>query len=281
MRPTFAALFTFAAALLIGIVTGFAGRIVHVIGLYEVFAALTISVVAVAMHHALQHRPGPGRFVVAILTTLGWMAAHQWTDAWAFRQEQGQIVAQQTDLLAEDFVVSGADTPLQLVDLGLQADTGIGGVRGALLAQMRAGLVVQRAFGAARVLPLPRWGFALALACQVAFVALVLARALANLAQEPVCATCGRFLRRQKLGSVGCHEVARLAQAWSEGERAMPQLTGAGHNVTATGPGAATIYADTCPSGHSLQPGFAAVRVRGRQLATSAPGPLAALPPIV
>lgn len=283
MRSLLALLFTLLAAVLVGVITGFAGRVVSVLGLYDVVAALALSVVAVALHHVAQRRPGPERFLVASLAALTWLGAHRTTDAWAFRQEQGQAVLEQTDLLAADFIVSGADTPLQLVDAGLAADTGVPGLRGALLVQLKTGVVVHRALGATRVLPAPSWLVALFAACEAAFVTLVVARALGHLRNEPVCATCGRFLRRRALGPLTGQEVARLADAWSRGDRQVPTSTSKNATV-------ALAYEDTCPQGHSHLPGYAAIRSRRRTLfggralfsaKAATPGPLASLAPEV
>ncbi len=270
MRSLLALFFTLVAAALIGVVTGFAGRVVSILGLYAVVAALALSVVTVAVHHLTQRRPGSSRFLVSILAALTWLGAHRVTDAWAFRQEQGQAVLEQTDLLAADFIVSGAETPLQLVDAGLAADTGVPGLPGALLVQFKAGVVVHRALGATRVLPAPRWLFALFAACEAAFVTLVMARALGHLRGEPVCAACGRFLRRRVLGPLDGQEVARLAEAWSHGQREVPVPGTVNHSS------AAVAYEDSCARGHSRLPGYAVLRSRRRT-----PGPLASLAPQV
>jgi hypothetical protein len=271
VRSVLALVATLMVAALIGVVTGFAGRVLAVLGLYDVVAALALSVAAVTIHHLFGVRPQAGRFLVAALASVTWLAAHRVTDAWAFRQEQGQAVIEQTDLLAADYLVSGAETPLQLVDAGLAADTGASGLRGALLVQVKAGIVVHRAMGVSRVLPAPRWLFGLLAACETAFVTVLIARALLQLQREPVCATCGRLLRRRPLGPVGADELARLAQAWSHGDRDAP----VSHpQVQAV----AMAFEDACPAGHSRQPGYAALSVRSRSPRGPVPA-LASLPP--
>lgn len=273
LRSLIALLGTVLLAVLVGIVTGFAGRVVSVLGLYDVVAALALSVAAVAIHHLAGTRPRAGRFVVAALASVAWLVAHRVTDAWAFRQEQGQAVIEQTDLLAADYIVSGAETPLQLVDAGLAADTGTSGLGGALLVQVKAGVVVHRALGVARVLPAPRWLYGLVAACEAAFVTVLIARALAQLQLEPVCATCGRFLRRQALGPLDATEVARLAQAWTRGDRSPPVPDPQRAAV-------AMAFQDTCPAGHSRLPGYAALSVRSRAgLRSQTAVALASLPP--
>ena len=105
------------------------------------------------------------------------------------------------------------------------------------------------------------------------FVALMIARALQHLAHEPVCAGCGRYMRRALLGPIDAQEAARLATEWARGERSPPRI--------ARVSGVAVAYQDSCPAGHSAQPGFAILRVRRRSLRRSVPGPLADLPAVL
>lgn len=268
-----AAVVTVGVAMGLGVVTGLAGRVVALVGLYEVLAALVLSIVAVAACHLFRHRPGKLAPLLAILAALAWMAAHRVTDAWAFRSEQAQAVQQEAAHLVDQFVAAGADTPLQLVDAGLQAETGHGGLRGALMVLLKGGVVATRALGQARVLPASLAVHVAVLGLLAGLVAVVIHRALVHLAGEPICATCQRYLRRRQLGHVDADEAARLAEAWSQGQREEP------HRLSSAG--IALAYEDTCPAGHTQRPGYALVRARRRGLARTAPGPLAALPPMV
>ena len=260
-----------ALSLFIGAITAAAGRSVFVLGLYDVVAALSISVSLVALVHLARWKPGAVTTVLGMLCALLWLGSFRVVDAWLFRLEQGQEVARQSPELAPEFIAAGAETPLELVDAGLAAETGAPGGRGALRVGLRGGVVVSRAFGVSRVLPAPQWAVGLGLALEAAFVALIVARALQHLAHEPVCAVCGRYLRRKSLGTCQTGEIERLAAAWAEGERAVPRISGT-RSVAAA-------FEDTCPVGHSAQPGYAILRLRRRGLARQVPGPLADLPP--
>lgn len=268
MRTIAAWVATWLAAALMGAATALAGRIVHLLGLYEVAATLVLSVVAVTVHHLCRAVPGGARYALAALAAATWIGCHLWVDAWSFRREQGEAVVQEAALLARDFVVAGAGTPLELVDAGLRAETGQDGVRGALLVQAKAGLEVQRTFGATRVWPMPRWGWALARALQAALVALGIARALKHLATEPRCDRCGRYLDRRVLGRLDDCVLPALQQAWQSGRREVPEPTAQGQ---------LWLWQDTCPAGHTAAPGYAIIRPRQRRWSMNAPGPLAQL----
>lgn len=255
----------------VGAVTAMAGRSVYVLGLYDVVAALSISIGLVFLAHLTRLRHRAALLGLAVLAALLWLGAQRVVDAWAFRLEQGQEVQAHAAELAPDMIAVHAAAPLDLVDAGLEAETGAPGLRGALRVGLRSGLVVSRAFGVSRILPAPSWLVALSIALEAAFVALMIARALQHLAQEPVCAQCGRFLRRTLMGPIDATEAARLATEWARGERVVP--------VVARLPGIAVAYQDACPAGHSAQPGYAILRVRRRSLRRSVPGPLADLPP--
>jgi hypothetical protein len=241
---------------------------VQVVGLYEVAAALLLSVWTVSAHHLWRVVPGGGRFALAGLAAVAWLSCHLWVDAWAFRREQADAVVQEAALLARDFVVAGAGTPIELVDAGLRAETGQDGVRGALLVQAKSGLEIQRALGVTRVWPLPRWAWALARALQAAFVAWVIARSLHHLGTEPRCGLCGSYLRRQALGRVAEAHVDLLRAAWLAGQRETP---------IPVANGGIWALRDTCPRGHTTLPGFTLVRPRQRRWSMRAPGPLAQL----
>jgi len=261
-----------ALSLLVGAVTAAAGRSVLVLGLYDVVAALSISVGVVAFVHLARWRPGAAATALSILCALLWLGSNRTVDALLFRLEQGQEVARQAPELAPEFIAANAQTPLDLVDAGLAAETGASGLRGALRVSLRVGIVVSRAFGVSRVLPAPPWLVVLSMALEAAFVALIVARALQHLAREPMCAQCGRYLRRRPLGRCAAEEIERLATAWAQDRRVAPRISDMG--------GAAIAFEDHCPAGHTAQPGYAILGLRRHGLARQVPGPIADLPPV-
>ena len=269
-RAAVAWLLMLPLACALGVATGLAGRVFTIFGFYEVLAALTLSVAAVAIAHLLRWRPGAGALVIALSAGSLWLAAHRLTDAWGFRAEQAQAVVRESSELAEDFLVSGADTPLQLVDLGLNAETGADGVRGALLVEWYGGPLMLRALGLERRLPPQPLTQALLLSATLALLTVLLRRALLHLAAEPMCAVCGRYLQRESLGRVAPDEARRLTMAWAQGERVAGEVT-----AQALGP---ELLRETCTAGHSAQPGFALVQRRSRGLGSGGGGLMARLP---
>ncbi len=257
-------------ALVLGVATGLAGRVLTILGFYEVLAALTLSVAAVAVAHGLRWRPRAGALLVALMAAGCWLTAHRLTDAWGFRAEQAQTVLRESHDLAEDFLVSGADTPMQLVDLGLNAETGADGVRGALLVEWRAGPLVLRAIGLERRLPPQPVAQALLLSATLAFLTVLVRRALLHLAAEPACPVCGRYLRRDRWGRVSALEAERLREAWSRNESPEASLT-----PTADGP---ELLRETCGAGHTPRPGWSLVQVRRRTLGSGGAALVARLP---
>ncbi len=271
-RATLALLGLLLTALLLGIATGLAGRVLTILGFYEVLAALVLSVAAVAYAHMLRWRPRAGALVLALAASATWLVAHRLTDAWGFRAEQAQMVLRESHELAEDFLVSGADTPLQLVDLGLNAETGADGVRGALLVEWDSGQLVLRALGLERRLPPLPWLQAVLLSATLAFLTVLIRRALLHLAAEPTCAVCGRYLQRQRLGRVTPEEAARATQAWAHGEPLEPTVS-----ATLAGP---ELLRETCSAGHTAQPGLALVQYRGHSLGSGGASLVARRPAI-
>ncbi len=257
-RAAVALLSLVAIAAVLGVATGLAGRVLAILGFYEVLAALTLSVVAVALAHLLRWRPRAGALVIAFAAATTWLAAHRLTDAWGFRAEQAQAVLREAHDLAEDFLISGADTPMQLVDLGLNAETGADGVRGALLVEWQNGQLVLRAIGLERRLPPEPLAQALWISATLAFLTVLVRRALLHLAAEPMCATCGRYLLRVRLGRVTPQEAERAAQAWAAGQALEPATT-----PRATGP---ELLRESCSVGHTTRPGLALVQTRQHTL---------------
>jgi hypothetical protein len=258
-------------ALALGTLSGLAAQVVVVFGLYDVLAALALSFVAVVLAHLTRVRPSLGLTAAAIVAAVVWLGAYRVADAYLFRLEQATHVAEHSEDLAADFAASGANTPLELVDAGLVAQVGVGGWRGAMQVQLKAGLLAWRAAGVSRVAPLPLWLHVLMAAAEAAFVALVVQRALGNLTVEPTCVRCGSYLHRKDLGRVDQADADRLRAAWQAGDRAA-------HMPAKDASGSIVMYEDRCPMGHTASPGFALVRLRGHGWSKAVPGPLASLP---
>lgn len=262
-------------AVVTGGFTGAAGRVLHLFGLYDVLAALVLSIVAAALAHMTRLRPGPLVSAgLAVFVAVAWLGTHRVVDAALFRLDQAQAVELEAARMTQDFLAAGVDGPLELVDAGLTAETGMPGVRGAAVVLLRAGILVRRALADERMLPTPLWLHALVLACEAAFVAVVVRRALLHLATDPICTVCGRYLRRMPQGAVDADGLALLVQAWARGER--PEVVAKAANAAV----AAQVVEDACPAGHTAKPGFAAVRPRKRGLGRQVPGPLASLPAV-
>ncbi|MSQ81510.1 MAG: hypothetical protein EXR77_01140 [Myxococcales bacterium] len=261
-----------AVAAVFGVASALASRIILIAGLYEVAAALLLGSVAVALCHLQALRPNRLSLLVAVTAAAGWLAVHETTDAWAFRQEQIRWLQSQPIQLAQDMAVAQVDSAELLVDLGLRAETGDSGLVGAWLAQNKAGIVVQRTLGVQRVLPLGWAALAAAIGVRVAIVALLVWRALLRLAVEPRCPRCQRYLRRTQIARVSEAELAPLITAWQSGEYLQPGQSR---------PAVAVVYRDECARGHLSRPGLAAVRLRRFGFALQVPGPVAQLAPVL
>lgn len=259
------------SAALVGAALGMAGRILLVFGIYDVAAALLLGALAVAVLHLLGLSPGLARWPLAIALTAAQAVALLATDAWGAWHDQVRWVQAYPEASAEDLLVAGVDTPEALVDLGLQAAVGQSGPTGAWLQQWRAGVLIHRGLDHQRVWPLPTAVHAAVLGAELAFVALLIGRSLANLSLEPRCQRCGQYLRRQFVARVTARQAEDLAQAWAEGHYLEP---GAGGE-----PAVAQVYRDSCGQGHSHRPGLALVGLRRRGLSRRTPGPWATLPP--
>lgn len=261
------------AAALLGAALGLAGRILLVFGLYDVAAALLLGALAVAVLHLLSLAPGRMRWPLAVGLTVAQAAALLVADAWGAWHDQVRWVQDYPEASAEDLLVAGVDTPEALVDLGLQAAVGQGGPTGAWLQQWRAGVLIHRGLEHQRVWPLPTPLHAAVLGVELAFVALLIGRSLANLGHEPRCQRCGQYLRRQLVARVSAPQAEQLAQAWAEGRYAEPDGD--------SQPAVAQLYRDTCTLGHTQRPGLALLGLRRRGLSQRHPGPWAILPPML
>lgn len=254
-----------------GVATALAGRIIHLAGLYETAAALTLGALAVTICHALALGPRRVAILLAGSVACAWLAAHETTDAWATWADQARWLREQPMTLAQDLAVAEVDQPAQLIDLGLRAETGRAGLVGAWLMQNKRGPVVARTLGVQRALPGGLFLVALALAVRGTLVGWGAWRALRRLALEPRCPRCGRYLRRSEIGRVGEAEMQCLAQAWSAGLAQTPD--------TRDDRGPYRIFSDDCPRGHLARPGLCAVRLRRRGWSEASPGTVAELPP--
>lgn len=269
MRTAALALILFLASATFGAGCGFGGRAVLVVGLYESAAGVVLGAAAAMVCHALRLRPAKAAWPVAALAAAAWLCGWQSADAWAFRQEQAQWLLAQPMQMAQDMAVAGADSPLQLVDAGLRAETGRDGWLGAWLAQFKAGVWVVRTAGMQRAVAMPASGHAAWLGLQAAFVALMIQRALRHQAAQPVCLRCGRYLRRRRLAWVAEPEVDRIKAAWQQGNSGTPFQPAP---ATAA---RAELLADTCPHRCEGANQLALVGLRGRQFSARIPGELA------
>ncbi|MBI5607482.1 MAG: hypothetical protein HY902_01225 [Deltaproteobacteria bacterium] len=253
-----------------GIALGLASSHLDLIGLYDVAAALALGTATVAWLHLLQLAPGRASLAVALLVTLVEVTAFEWTAAQSFAREQAEWLAASPELEVQDLAVAGVDTAQELVEAGLKADTGHGGVLGAWLARGKAGIVIQRGGGSLRVVPAPLPVRAAWLGARIAAILLVVWRSLRHLAQQPRCSRCGRYqLRRERLRLTGA-QAAELANAWQRGER--PEPAGAEQGAVAA------LWQDECPVGHSQLPGLAIIGLRQHGWARRTPGPWAQVP---
>lgn len=256
---------------IIGVLSGLAARQLHVLGLWEVAAAWSLALMLVAAGHLLQLRRPGVLTAAALIASLAWLMGHHTADAWAFRNEQIRSVAHGGLLLADDAVLHDTDDPAALVDFSLLGETGASGVIGAARVLLSRGLTVQRFAGVSRIVALPSWLHALFYGLQAAFVAVIVGRALGQLVFEPICSRCGSFLRRKRLGAVDATERDRLAAAWREGIRAVPELVKSGGALIAT--------EERCPRGCTHEPGFTLLQRRTIGLSRAHPGAVGSLPP--
>jgi hypothetical protein len=261
-----------------GGLTGLAGRVVYLLGLYDLVLALALGVAGVALWHLQRQLPPRWlRITVGLLVAVVALSSSRLADVWAFYGSQLVEMQASPEAIANDLLVAGVDSPQALLDAGLQVETGHSGLRGALLLQIKTGLVMHRVGRLERVLPLAIQWQGLVLAGQIALVLLLLTRTWGQLVVEPRCPACGRYLRRTPLQSLAESDVELLAQAWRAGQR-LGDPTLAPLPASPTGPVVATLLLDQCPLNHLQQPGLAIVRLRRRSLfGTGVPGQTLAL----
>lgn len=275
LRLLCAALLTLFAALLLGVMTGLAGRQIYVIGLWELCAAWMLSFVAVAVAHFFGVRRPVWLTTIGCIAALFWLVGFHFADAWAFRQEQIRLIAQRGLLLSDEAVLRDTGDPSQLVDLSLLGETGAMGLRGAARLLLERGLTVHRALGVSHILPVPSWLHAAVYGAQVTVVAVILSRALASLADQPVCSRCQTWLRREKLGFVAPHVADHAHDAWLLGDRIQPAA-----NTQAGGAEDLLLTRDRCPRGCTQTPGFSVLRRRAVGLSARKPGIFASIAPV-
>ncbi len=272
-------LFSAAAAMIlagvaVGLASGLASRTLHVIGLYEVAAGLSLAFIAVACAHLLQIRSRWSLIGLATVTAIAWLVAHHGAEAWLFRWEQVGAIDTHGLLLADHAVLHDSDDPEELTDAALLAETGADGIIGAARLLLQRGLRIQAVAGRVRVVPLPLWAHALFYALQAALIAIWLSRALAHLAEEPVCSRCGAWLRRRRLGYLDEGQALELAQSWRQGDR----ITPIAETTSPRGSRRVLVLEDRCPEGHSVTPGYEIRRRRRLSLAGRRPGPMGRIP---
>jgi hypothetical protein len=269
-----------AAALVIGatagMLSGLGGQQLYVIGLYEVAAGAVGAYVLVALAHASASRQQGVHLALAAAFALSWLAADVVVDAALSRQQWITDVADAGLMLADSAVLRGDDDPAGLVDESLLADTGAKGWRGATRLRIKRGFVVVRAGAMTRVVTTPPWLHVLLMGLRAGIVALIVARALAHLRAEPLCAQCGRAMQRRQVGRIDRSAADALAAHWKTGDRTAPLRS---EDDVAAGP--FIVLEDRCPAGCTQLPGWELRRLRGRGLGRATPGVFAALPATV
>lgn len=243
------------------------------LGLWPLAAALAAGFMLVSTAHFTGERRSAAHLAAALTVALAWLGADRAASAWLFHQHQQRVVASEGLLLADHAVITDSDNPDTLIDAALMAETGAGGVVGAARVQMRSGITVMRVLGDTRVIRAPLWAVVVWLGLRAAIVALLVARAFEQLRGEPVCAVCKQWLRRERMGWLDPVTFDDLKDDWLTGKRSSPEVQ--------QQPGQLLVFRDTCPTGHSVAPGFEIRRARGRGLGRSRPGTLAALSPAV
>jgi hypothetical protein len=262
------------AGVVVGAMTGFAGRQLYVIGLWELCGAWMLSFVCVTTCHLLTLRHRGLLLACAIVAAIAWLLGFHAADAWSFRREQIVLVAARGLLLADQAVLRDTADPRQLVDLSLLGETGLSGLRGAARVLLQRGLTVHRALGVSHIVKLSVEIHAAFYGLQAAVVALILGRSAMTLAEQPVCARCATWLRREQLGFARPEIADHARDAWLLGERVQPPVT-----VKAASADDMALTRDSCPRGCSGEPGMSILRRASVGLSARKPGIFATISP--
>ena len=271
-----AALASSTLALLVGALTGLAGRQLYVIGLWELFAGWALSFSSVSLCHLLLVRSSAAHVGIAVVVGFGWLGGFHIADAWGFWHEQVALVADRGLLLADQAVLRDTGDPSQLVDFSLLGETGATGLLGASKLLLQRGLTVHRALGVSHIVAIPPLAHAAVYGAQAALVALLVGRSLQSLLSIPTCARCGSWMRQQLRGHVPAELADHARQAWLLGDPVRPdvfEIARSGSDLLLT--------EDHCPRGCSATPGWTLARRRGLSLSARKPGVFATWPPTV
>ena len=234
---------------------GLAGRVMYLLGLGELIVAVALGVLSVARWHLLRTLAPRWRLALwSVLLAVLAVGSARLADIWGLYQSQLNALTSQPEAIATDLVVAGLREPRELLDAGLQVETGRPGLAGAWLLQLKTGLVVHRAGRLERVVPLPAAAQALVLGLQVALVAVVLFRTQEQLRTQRRCQACGRYLRRTVLGGVADADQALTALQAGQQPRLTPER-GAAH----------LLVQEQCPLGHLRPAGLVLLRPRQHQ----------------
>lgn len=260
----------------LGATAGLAGHTLELIGLYDLVAGLAGGFALVALAHLVGERRAAVHFAAAALLGVTWLGAYLVTDAFTLRELLIRRAADAGVLLGDEAIVRGDDDPAALIDDTLLAETGSRGLRGAARLRLQRGLRVLQVAERARVVPMPAWLHALALAARAALVAILVARALAAAHEEPSCARCGEQLERREAARFDAADADRAAALLAERDEAgllsLAATKGAAN-------GGFVLLADRCPGGHSARDGYELRRLRGRAFAPTRAGRIAIISP--
>lgn len=273
-RFVVAALLCCVCGVLVGVMTGLAGRQLYVIGLWELCAAWMLSFACVSVCHVFVLRDRTLLLMCAIVAAVAWLFGFHAADAWSFRREQVALVAERGLLLADQAVLRDTADPRKLVDMSLLGETGLSGVRGAARMLLQRGLTIHRALAISHIIKLPVAIHAVFYGIQAAAVAIVLGRSVATLAQQPVCAVCATWLRREKLGYVRPEIADHARHSWLLGDLVRPPVT-----AKADSPNDLTLTDDSCPRGCSVTHGMSILRRAVVGFSARKPGIFATTPP--
>ncbi len=285
----------------LGALLAVAGHSFDLVGLQPLVSALAGSQLLVFAAHLLDVRRSAAHLAAAASFAATFALSGAVVDATLLRQRLARDLSESGALLEDPALLraqgeagaarlataqGGAALAEAVLDERLRVDTGRDGLRGALALRLQSGLPMLRVGAVTRVLPMPPELQLAFLAATAAMVALLCARALESMRQEPRCPTCDGPLRFARLAAVSEAGAAALqfafvadhtaAAATSEEVEVRPAnrtLTA----VLAAHPGrAVALERGVCPRGC---PGalLELRRMRGRGLQLRRPGPVGRL----
>ena len=190
-------------------------------------------------------------------TLLRQRLARDLTDSGALLDDPGLLRAQgEAGAARLATAQGGAALAEAALDERLLVDTGKDGLRGALALRLQSGLPMLRVGSATRVLPMPpelHLGF---LAAMAALIALICARVLESLRQEPRCPSCGGPLRYARQAAVSEAGAVALQVAFAARRAGAEAVTADGAPV-ASAPGGEAAQAQDSDAALPAAPALA------------------------